>query len=342
MEQIELNRFELTGLLGTGADYEVRSAVDLDTGEQVVLKRPVPQSIRNRMHGAVETRSDRTLQAYEAAGGATSLLSPLVGYTERANHDEYYGDSFGQEYRVLVFERAKGFPLVGDVRARILRVPIGLGQNLFALHPLGHPDGQPAFAVQQQLLDMEEAFHRAGYLLLDLTPQNVFYQPAAGRITVIDSGDLVIEGEPPTSRSRAHRDVHDFFLELLKFYTTEQLPPGEAAGYRDAQNLRPVISFEEELDGMTAAFSTLDEGPARAAALQMTSRVKERAYGGFDEFRQDLTQYLEEVRIRNRSLPNVTQRRTAWKEALELLRADHWARYLFEHQPDLEAFDNFP
>ena len=342
MQQIELGRFELTGLLGTGADYEVRSAVDLETREQVVLKRPVPPSIRNRMHGAVEIRTDRTLQAYAALGDSTPILAPLVGYTQRANHDEYFGDSVGQEYRALVFERARGFPLVGDVRARILRVPIGLGQNLFALHPLGHPEDQPAFGVQQQLLDVEEAFHRAGYLLLDLMPQNVFYQPAANRITVIDSGALVVEGERPASRSQTHRDMHDFFLELLKFYTSPQPPPAEASGYRNPQNLRPAISFEEELDGMRANFNASAEGPARAAALQMISRARERAYDNFAGFRQDLTQYLEEVRIRNRNLPNLTQCRAAWKEALELLRADHWARYLFDHEKELESFNDFP
>ena len=28
MEQVDLERYEITGLLGTGADYEVRAAVD--------------------------------------------------------------------------------------------------------------------------------------------------------------------------------------------------------------------------------------------------------------------------------------------------------------------------
>ena len=340
MQQIELNRFELTGLLGTGADYEVRSATDLETQEPVVVKRPVPQSIRNQMHGGVENRTDRTIQAYESVGPLTSLLSPMVGYTERANHDEFFGDSFGQEYRIIVFERAKGFPLVGDVRARILRVPIGLGQNLFALHPLGHPEEEPAFTVHQQLLDVEEAFQRAGYLLLDLSPQNIFYQPAADRITVIDSGALIVEGEQPVSRSQVHRDMHDFFLELLKFYTSPQLPPGESNGYRDPNGLRPAISFDQELEEIESSFER-SEGPTKTAAVQMISQVRERSYSNFDNFRRDLTEYLEEVRIRNRSLPNLAQCRQSWKEALELLRGDHWARYLFEHEFDLAAFDDF-
>ena len=35
MEELELSRFEITGLLGTGADYEVRSAVDRETGQRL-------------------------------------------------------------------------------------------------------------------------------------------------------------------------------------------------------------------------------------------------------------------------------------------------------------------
>jgi hypothetical protein len=73
----------------------------------------------------------------------------------------------------------------------------------------------------------------------------------------------------------------------------------------------------------------------------MISQVRERSYSNFDNFRRDLTEYLEEVRIRNRSLPNLAQCRQSWKEALELLRGDHWARYLFEHEFDLAAFDDF-
>ena len=340
MQQVELDRFELTGLLGTGADYEVRSATDLETRKSVVLKRPVPQSIRNRMHGAVESRTDRTVEAYEAVGPLTSLLSPMVGYTERANHDVFYGDSFGQEYRVIAYERAQGFPLVGDVRARIMRVPIGLGQNLFALHPLGHQEDQPAFTVHQQLLEVEEAFQQAGYLLLDLSPQNVFYQPATDRITVIDSGALLVEGAEPVSRSQVFRDQHDFFLELLKFYTSPQLPPEDVNGYRDPHGLRPAISFEQELDEIANNFQQAD-GPVKTAALAVISKVRERSYSSFDDFRQDLTQYSEEVRIRNRNLPNLSLCRQAWREALELLRADHWARYLFEHETDLVSFNDF-
>jgi hypothetical protein len=116
MEKLDLDRYKITGLLGTGADYEVRAAQDQETGQQVVLKRPIPQIISRQMHGSVETRTDRTLQFYEEVGHSIPYLSPILGYTDRANHDAFYGDSLGKEYRVLVVARAPGIPLAGDAR----------------------------------------------------------------------------------------------------------------------------------------------------------------------------------------------------------------------------------
>jgi hypothetical protein len=339
MEKVDLDRYKITGILGTGADYEVRAAQDQETGQEVVLKRPVPQIISRQMHGPVEARTDRTLQFYDEVGHSIPYLPPLLGYTDRASHDAFYGDSLGQEYRVMVIARAPGIPLAGDVRARIMRVPIGLGQNLFALFPLAHPDNQTPFAVHQQLLDLEEQCFQAGYVLLDLGPQNVFYQPASNAITVIDPGDLVSPEGQPTSRSRRHRDIHDFYLEVLKFYTTPQHPPLEVNGYRDPYGLRPVISLEQELDEMAASFNKMQDSTS-SAILLIIARVRDRAYADFSDFRRDLTAYLEAIRIRNRNLPDLAQARRAWSEALQLLRADYWQRYLFNPEADLTGLNN--
>jgi hypothetical protein len=339
MEKVDLDRYKITGILGTGADYEVRAAQDQETGQEVVLKRPVPQIISRQMHGPVEARTDRTLQFYDEVGRSIPYLPPLLGYTDRASHDAFYGDSLGQEYRVMVIARAPGIPLAGDVRARIMRVPIGLGQNLFALFPLAHPDNQTPFAVHQQLLDLEEQCFQAGYVLLDLGPQNVFYQPASNAITVIDPGDLVSPEGQPTSRSRRHRDIHDFYLEVLKFYTTPQHPPLEVNGYRDPYGLRPVISLEQELDEMAASFNKTQDSTS-SAILPIIARVRDRAYADFSDFRRDLTAYLEAVRIRNRNLLDLAQARRAWSEALQLLRADYWQRYLFNPEADLTGLNN--
>ena len=205
MDTLTLDRFELNGALGSGADYDVRSAVDRETGQQVVLKRPSPQAARRQMHGPIEERTTRTLEAYERAGQGCPLVPRVVGITEAAIHDEYFGDDVGQPYRVRIEERAQGIPLVGDPRSRILRVPIGLGQNLFALHPLALPAGAGPWPVQTQLLAAQEAYEAAGYALLDLGPHNVFYSPGSGRISLIDASALVGHGIESAQSNRGRR-----------------------------------------------------------------------------------------------------------------------------------------
>ena len=340
MRQIELNRYQLTGLLGSGADYEVRAATDRDTGQPVVLKRPVPQMISRRMHAAVETRTDQTLQFHAELGADLPQLSPILGYTARANHDAYFGDDLGQEYRVIIAARAAGIPLVGDPRSRILRVPIGLGQNLFGLYPLAWLETPDPFPVQRQLLALQERIYQAGYVLLDLGPQNVFFQPADASIAVIDAGALLTPENDRTPVGRGPQDIHDFYLEMLKFYTAIAEPPAEANGYRDPYGLRPVVNFEQELDEMARNLQSVPEStaPAKDAALTLIARIKQRNYPDFADFRADFTAYRDALQTRNRSLPDLDARRAAWQEALNLLYADHWRRYRFDPESDLAQF----
>ena len=351
MELVDLNRYELTGLLGSGADYEVRAGVDRETQGQVVLKRPSPQMISRRMHTSVETRTDRTLQVYAEIGQSIPRISPILGYTDRANHDEYYGESMGQEYRVIVAERAPGIPLVSDSRARILRVPIGLGQNLFCLFPMCYLNETESFPVQQQLLDVEEVFFRAGYVLLDMGPQNIFFQPANGRITIIDFGALLTGDNDRTPGGRGPQDIHDFYLEVLKFYTTVQPAPAEIAGYRDPYGLRPVVNFGQELDemarnlrGNTSAGSagSATDLATQEAGLHIIAKLQQRSYTDFSDFRQDLTAYLAEIRLRNRNSADLADALHTWKEAVDLLREEHWQRYIFDPDTDLAVFNTLP
>ena len=345
MKLVDLNRYELTGLLGSGADYEVRAAIDRETGGQVVVKRPVPQMISRRMHTAVEDRTDRSLQVYEELANAIPQICPILGYTERANHDEYFGESMGQEYRVMVSERAAGIPLVGDPRSRILRVPIGLGQNLFCLFPLCYLEEDSPFPVQQQLLDAEEQFFQAGYVLLDMGPQNIFFQPANRQIAIIDAGALLTGDNDRTPVGRGPQDIHDFYLEALKFYTTFQEPPADVAGYRDPYGLRPVVNFEQELDEMARNLQSgtgADSSTLRDAGSHLIARVRSRSYTDFSDFRSDLTGYLEAIRQRNLNLPSLDQARQAWAEALSLLREEHWQKYIFNPETDLDSLPALP
>ena len=117
------------GRWGAEPITDVRAAMDRETGQQVVLKRPTPQTVKRQMHGPTEERTTRALEAYERAGQHCPAVSRVIGVTDVAVHDDYFGDDANEPYRVRVEERASGIPLVGDPMSRILRVPIGLGQT---------------------------------------------------------------------------------------------------------------------------------------------------------------------------------------------------------------------
>ena len=334
METVALDRFELIGPLGSGADYDVRAGLDRETGQEVVLKRPSPQAVRRQMHGPIEERTTRTLEAYEKAGQHCDVVPRVIGITEAGIHDDYFSDDVGQPYRVRVEERAAGIPLVGDPRSRILRVPIGLGQNLFALHPLVAPPGSGGWPVQEQLLAAQEVFEAAGYALLDLGPHNVFYSPGSGRVALIDAGALVGHGVERTQGNRAAQDVHDFYLEMLKFYVAPELPPLDAAGYYDPYNQRPVISLEEECDELSRAFASAADN-LREAASVCIERVRERGYGTVAEFGRDLRECLAVITIRNEGMAEKDAATGAWRTALQRLTESHWTRYLFDAETEL-------
>ncbi len=336
METVTLDRFELIGPLGSGADYDVRAAVDRNTGASVVLKRPSPQAVRRQMHGPVEERSARALEAYERAGQHCDVVPRVIGVTDVAIHDEYFGEDLGQPYSVRVEERAAGIPLVGDPRSRILRVPIGLGQNLFALHPLALPAGVAGWPVQTQLLEAQEIYANAGYALLDLGPHNVFYSPGTGRIALVDATALVGHGVERSQGNRGPQDVHDFYVEMVKFYLAPGLPPTDAAGYFDPYNQRPIISVEDECDGLNNAFASADDA-LREAATACLGKVRQRGYASVADFASDLRECLSLITIRNDRMPERESAAEAWRTALHRLSEDHWTRYRFDANTELAA-----
>jgi len=338
LEKVDLDRYEITGRLGVGADYEVRAAVDRETGHQVAIKRPVPQAISRNQHEAIEARTEKVLQAYQDVGISTPLVSPILGYTERAVHDGFFGDELGKEYQVIVEERAKGIPLLGDMMSKFKGVPIGAGQNLFALFPLVRPACIPAHPVHNQLLDLEEAYLQSGYVILDLRPQNIFYQPGNGRMVMIDTGAVArLDDEAP--RGRPPFDINDACLEILKFYTTPVAPPADPKGYRDPRGIRPIINIGQELDEM-ARDMTECPPPVVAAGTVVLDKIRGRSYASYGDFRTDLTAYLDRTAERNSALADAAEARQSWLDASRWLHEDYWRGFLFDPESEMAGYED--
>ncbi len=336
MEKVDLQRYEITGRLGSGADYDVRAAIDRETGAEVALKRPVPQAVSRKQHGAIEARTERLLMAYDVAGDAGGLLAPILGYTDSAIHDEIFGDDLSEPYMVFVQGRAPGIPLLGDMMSRITGVPIGAGQNLFAVYPLVHATGNRPFPVHNQLIDLEQHYLGAGFIVMDLRPQNVFFRPGTGDVQVIDTGALA-GIDDPAPRGRPPLDVNDACLELLKFYTTPNEPPLDASGYRDAHGVRPVVNVQQELNEVRRGLLGVSDEVA-TAANSILEKIEARSYTDFEQFRTDLTAYLTALQDRNRGVADWDGTLAAWWESLDWLRGNYWTRFIFDAETELAAY----
>ena len=335
MDKVQLERFQITGRLGAGADYDVRAALDLETGAEVALKRPVPQAVSRKQHGSIEARTGRLLEAYDRAGDAGGLLAPLLGFTDTAVHDDYFGDDLGEPYTVFVQQRALGIPLLGDMMSRIRGIPIAAGQNLFAMFPLVQAEAWQPFPVHNQLLELEMAFLDAGYILMDLRPQNVFFRPGDGTLQVIDSGALA-RLDDPAPRGRPAIDVNDACLELLKFYTTPDSPPQSAEGYRDARGIRPIVNVQQELAEMRRGLQGGDEQVASSGGT-ILDKIEGRSYTGYQEFRADLNEWLDIISRRNRNSQGYDTALSVWNEAVNWLRDDYWSSFKFEAATELSS-----
>ena len=336
VEKVALDRYEITGRLGSGADYDVRAAIDQETGREVALKRPVPQAISRKQHLAIESRTERLLHAYDQAGDAGGLLAPVLAYTETANHDSFFGDELGDSYTVFVQERASGIPLLGDMMSRIRGVPIAAGQNLFAMFPLVQLPGHQKYLVQNQLLDLEQAYLNAGYILMDMRPQNVFFSPGNGTLQVIDSGALASVNDP-APRGRPPLDVNDACLELLKFYTTSEDPPSSPDGYRDARGIRPIVNIQQEINDMKRGLLGTDEQVAATGNIVL-DKIESRSYTDYEEFREDLNAWLDATSNRNRVSPEFNTLTNAWQDALAWLRDDYWTQFKFDPETELALY----
>jgi serine/threonine protein kinase len=336
MDAIDLERFSLSGPLGIGANYEVYAAVDRETGKDVVLKRPWAQTIRVGQSRRIDEQSARVIELHRVLAGVVPHVAPLVGYTERVRHDRYFGDALSQEYYVLVEERARGVPLVADIKDKFRGIPIGLAQNLFALYPLVQGAFEGTLSIFEQILYVVEAFTDRHYLIMDLRPQNVFFDPQRGEITVIDIGTCVDLRN--AAGPRPAPDVDDCLAELCKFYLEPQSPPVQLKGYRDPYGMGPALGFAKELDRMIQACSGLASGPLQDLSVGMLQRLQRRDYGAVAPFRRDLQQYFTLVDERNRNLDDFPGLVEVWRQGMGLLREQYWRKFRFDPDADLAPY----
>ena len=334
----ELNRFQLEGRLGEGADSEVFAATDIDTGQPVVVKRPHPALIARRQHQAVERRIAKVISLRQRLADVLPHVTRMVAYTEPAPHSLYFGDSLSEEYSVVVEERALGIPLVGSASDGIKRHPIGLPQNLFDVHPVVPHARRGRFSIVRDLLEVAETFHRHGVLVLDLRPQNVYFDPATASITVIDIGG--ISEERPAEGGKPPLDLHDFYLELFKWHMPILAPPIDIDGYQDPIGMETIPMFNQNLDSMIRQHEFTENKARRTAALDILHNVRARAYSDIQPFKRDIEPYLSLLEERYERLLQCKPMRQGWQDGLSLLTTDYWRKFRFD--PDsLASYDAY-
>ena len=324
----DLSQFKLDGKIGEGADSEMFAATDSATGDAVVVKRPHPMLISRGQHSAVERRMASAIALREQLGDTLPCVAKLIGYSQSASHDDYFSDTLGESYSVVVEERARGIPRVASAMDGIKRHPIGLPQNLFAIHPVLPHLERGRFSILRDLLEVGRAFDNAGALILDMRPQNIYFHPGSATIIVIDIGGVT---EPQaTSGRKPLLDLHDFYLELFKWYIPNTTPPQQATGYAQPIGMETIPMFNQNLDTIIRQHTDAPDGDWHDAAIHILRKVKARTYPGFDAFSADFDALLDLLNSRYEHLSNCEGIRKAWQKAAELLTADYWRKYQFD------------
>lgn len=337
IEPTDMERFRLEGRLGEGADSEAFAATDTLTGQAVVVKRPHPALIARGHHAEVERRMARVIGLRERHADALPHVARMIAHTAPANHDAYFGDALGAAYTVMVEERAAGIPLVGSAIDGIKRKPIGVPQNLFAVHPVFPHRRRGRFAIARGVLEVAEAFHNAGALLLDMRPQNIYFEPSDARITVIDIGGIA--QERPADNRNAPLDLHDFYLELVKWYLPPSDPPTVAAEYATPYEMKSAPLFKQNIDALIRQRMQQQPDESQAAALDILRRISARAYPDIDAFKRDLEACLSILDSRYARLSQCQPIAQAWLSAKRMLTDVYWRKFRFDPQ-SLAAYDS--
>ena len=327
MAHTDLQRFQLQGKLGEGADSEAFAAIDTVNGLPVVVKRPHPTLIVRGQHDTVERRIASAVDLRKRLGEALPHVARLIAYTQTSESEDYFYDAIGEKYSVVVEERALGVPLVGSATDGIKRHPIGAPQNLFAIHPVIPHQRRGRFSIVRDLLEVAEVCDRDGMLLLDMRPQNIYFDPQDARITVIDicgvtKARRAVGRKPPL-------DLHDFYLELFKWYMPHSDPPSEPEGYRQPVGMETIPMFTQNLDSMIRRYSEPPDEDCGAVEHDILRKIRAREYPSILAFRSDFEAYLHLLEERYEELSESRVIRHAWQDALEELKDDYWRKFRF-------------
>ena len=325
----DLYRFKLDGPLGEGADLEVFAATDTQTGSAVVIKRPHPTLLARGLQRTVERRTAAAIVIKVRLGEALHHVAPMLAYTEQESHADYFGDGIEEPYTVVVDTRAVGIPLVGSALDGIKRQPIGLPQNLFALHPVNVHPAKKAFTIAGEVLGVAEAFFSQDVVLLDLRPQNVYFDPAKAEITVIDVGNITHPREA-TGRHAA-LDMHDFYLELLKWYVPSAPPPQDAKAYARLHGVDSVTQFNSDLDSLARSFGSKFSNADAGGAISMLEQIRSRSYQGTSEFRTDLEELMRDLSDEYEKHAG-TPMLDVWRDAASMMSAPHWSKFMYSSE----------
>ena len=346
---LELARFRVEGLLGEGAEVQVFAATDTLSGDAVVLKRPHPALVQRGQHHEVERHMRRAQSLRDGFGVTLRHVVEVIGLATADGQVSPFGDSLGQvvqrrsptgsrhdSYVVAVARRAKGLPLAGSPSDAIKGMPIGLPQNLFARHPVVAHSSRGAFSIAKDLMDTVEVFHGAGYLLLDLRPQNVFFGPRTAEVTIIDLGGVV---EPREATGRAPQlDFHDALVEVIKWYLPAGEPPARAGEYAGPYGMDSVPDFTRDIEAVLDAYSELAPGRLRDTATSVLHTTRRRGYGSLATARRDLDRLLRLMAEGYAELAGSQTALDAWTEAAGWLQDPAWGKFLFDAEADLGPY----
>jgi serine/threonine protein kinase len=330
-----LARFEFGGLLGEGAELQVFAATDTETGKAVVVKRPHPALVSRDQHRGIESKLEKLLDLRERLGSCLPHTTALVARTAAANHDAFFGDALGHEYMAFVDERAEGLPLIASVMDAIRRNPVGLPHNLFAQYPLVAANGHAPLSVAFRVLETAQALYDEGLIALDLRPQNVYFQPSTGRVTIIDVGAV----QPPREATRRHPplDLHDFMLELMLWYVQVKAPPLDASQYNMPGIQDSAVYFQRDARDLAGSFEGVD-GESAKSARSIAEKIAQRSYPNLDEFEADLRTVASSLAQDYELYAADDGRVSAWRTALERLREPYWSKYGFDAVTDLDGY----